>query len=132
MRIEDRGQTFEDRRSNIAVRSSKSGHATLGHRYSTARVSKRLTGGTAACLRARYCTNLFRSGLTKIWRRLGLKINNEAVLLRAVDLSKIYSGRAEEVVVFRGLNLDVARGEMVAITGESGAGKSTLLHLLGG
>ncbi|MGH9755078.1 MAG: ABC transporter ATP-binding protein [Blastocatellia bacterium] len=58
--------------------------------------------------------------------------NDESVLLRAVDLTKIYSGRAEEVVVFRGLNLDVARGEMIAITGESGVGKSTLLHLLGG
>jgi lipoprotein-releasing system ATP-binding protein len=54
------------------------------------------------------------------------------VLLRAVNLSKIYSGHAEEVVVFRNLNLEVAQGEMVAITGESGAGKSTLLHLLGG
>jgi hypothetical protein len=38
--------------------NAKSGHATLGHRYSTARVSKRLTNETAACLRARYCTNL--------------------------------------------------------------------------
>ncbi|MGE0132796.1 MAG: ABC transporter ATP-binding protein [Blastocatellales bacterium] len=53
-------------------------------------------------------------------------------LLRAVNLTKIYSGRAEDVVVFRDLDLEVARGEMVAITGESGAGKSTLLHLLGG
>ena len=57
---------------------------------------------------------------------------NGEVLLRAVDLTKIYPGRAEEVVVFRDLQLEVARGEMVAITGESGVGKSTLLHLLGG
>src|SRR6266545_1288630 len=57
---------------------------------------------------------------------------NGDVLLRAVDLTKIYSGRAEKVVVFRDLNLEVARGEMVAVTGESGVGKSTLLHLLGG
>src|SRR5215475_7037857 len=59
-------------------------------------------------------------------------ISDGEVLLRAVDLTKIYSGRAEEVVVFRDLNLEVARGEMVAVTGESGVGKSTLLHLLGG
>src|SRR5438093_210833 len=45
---------------------------------------------------------------------------NGDVLLRAVDLTKIYSGRAEEVVVFRDLNLEVARGELVAVTGESG------------
>lgn len=57
---------------------------------------------------------------------------DEAVLLRAESLTKIYSGRAEDVIVFRDLDLEVARGEMVAITGESGAGKSTLLHLLGG
>jgi lipoprotein-releasing system ATP-binding protein len=53
-------------------------------------------------------------------------------LLRAVNLTKIYRGRVEEVVVFRDLQLEVARGEMLAITGASGAGKSTLLHLLGG
>src|SRR5262245_13107459 len=58
--------------------------------------------------------------------------SDQGVLLRAVNLTKIFSGRAEEIVVFRDLNLEVARGEMIAITGESGVGKSTLLHLLGG
>jgi hypothetical protein len=37
---------------------NKSGHATLGRWYCTARVSKRLTDEMAACLRARYRTNL--------------------------------------------------------------------------
>jgi lipoprotein-releasing system ATP-binding protein len=53
-------------------------------------------------------------------------------LLRAVALTKVYQGRVEEVEVFRDLNLEVWRGEMVAIVGASGVGKSTLLHLLGG
>ena len=34
--------------------------------------------------------------------------------------------------VLKGVNLDVSKGSMVAITGESGVGKSTLLHILGG
>lgn len=47
-------------------------------------------------------------------------------------LTKIHEGRAERVTVFRDLDLDVGRGEMVAVIGASGAGKSTLLQLIGG
>ena len=58
-----------------------------------------------------------------------------AVVLRAVGLTKTYAAVSEAsgrgaVELFRGLDLAVHAGEMVAIVGESGAGKSSLLHLL--
>ena len=52
--------------------------------------------------------------------------------IRARDLSKKYQSGGAELIVFEHLNLDVERGEMLALVGESGSGKSTLLHLLGG
>jgi lipoprotein-releasing system ATP-binding protein len=64
-------------------------------------------------------------------QHLLLPMKNQT-LLRAANLTKIYHGRAEDVVVFRDLNLEVAEGEIIAIVGASGAGKSTLLHMLGG
>ena len=54
------------------------------------------------------------------------------MVLEAVDLAKTYTGGDGGLItVLDGVNLQVARGEMVAIVGASGAGKSTLLHLLG-
>jgi lipoprotein-releasing system ATP-binding protein len=53
-------------------------------------------------------------------------------VLQAVDLAKTYTGGDGGLIaVLDGVNLQVARGEMVAIVGASGTGKSTLLHLLG-
>jgi lipoprotein-releasing system ATP-binding protein len=52
--------------------------------------------------------------------------------IRVRGLSKIYQSGGADLVVFSGVELDVQRGEMLALVGESGAGKSTLLHLLGG
>lgn len=52
--------------------------------------------------------------------------------IRARDLSKVYKSGTSDLPIFLGLNLDVERGEMLAVVGESGSGKSTLLHLLGG
>jgi lipoprotein-releasing system ATP-binding protein len=48
-------------------------------------------------------------------------------MLRASGIQKTYG----QLKVLKNINLEVARGEIVAIVGASGAGKSTLLHILG-
>jgi lipoprotein-releasing system ATP-binding protein len=56
---------------------------------------------------------------------------NPAPIIQVTDLQKTYKTARGELNLFHGLNLQVERGEMVAIVGQSGAGKSTLLHMLG-
>lgn len=53
-------------------------------------------------------------------------------ILEARGVRKVFTGGdGGEIVVLDGAELQVARGEMVAVVGASGAGKSTLLHVLG-
>ena len=52
-------------------------------------------------------------------------------VLEARDLWKSYQGPTGPVAVLRGVDLSVARGEVVALLGASGVGKSTLLNVLG-
>jgi len=53
-------------------------------------------------------------------------------ILSCVGLYKSFAEGDLKVDVLRGVNLQVSRGESIAIMGTSGSGKSTLLHLLGG
>lgn len=52
-------------------------------------------------------------------------------MISASNLSKIYKRGAEKIHAVRSLNLEIKKGEFVAVTGPSGSGKSTLLNLLG-
>jgi len=61
-------------------------------------------------------------------------------LIRARGLAKVYrvgtdkdraEGRGSAIHALRGVSVDVAEGEFVAVTGASGSGKSTFLHVLG-
>jgi putative ABC transport system ATP-binding protein len=52
-------------------------------------------------------------------------------MIEARGVSKLYEGR-RQVTALKAVDLSVARGEMVSLTGPSGSGKSTLLNLIGG
>jgi lipoprotein-releasing system ATP-binding protein len=53
-------------------------------------------------------------------------------ILSARGLKKTYAFGKRTLEVLRGVDLEVARGDFVALRGASGTGKSTLLHLIGG
>lgn len=52
-------------------------------------------------------------------------------MIRMQDIDKFYKLGGEKIQAVKGLNLDIADGEYVAITGPSGSGKSTLMNIIG-
>ncbi|MCX5888740.1 MAG: ABC transporter ATP-binding protein [Deltaproteobacteria bacterium] len=53
-------------------------------------------------------------------------------MIELQQVSKVYHRGPEEIQALKGVDLKIAFGEFVAITGKSGCGKSTLLHIIGG
>lgn len=57
---------------------------------------------------------------------------SDGTLVRIKDVEKTFHRGSEQIHVLAGLNLEVPKGEFLALMGPSGSGKSTLLNLIGG
>lgn len=63
---------------------------------------------------------------------LNFNVETDALSLQLVNLSKTYQEGLQNRHVLRGVNLEMKRGEVVAVLGKSGSGKSTILNCLSG
>ena len=57
---------------------------------------------------------------------------DDGIVARAIDLTKVYGAKDNEVMALDHVNVEFKRGEMTAIMGPSGSGKSTLMHCMAG
>ena len=62
---------------------------------------------------------------------LGAQLKRESIVIRTYDLWKTYIMGDQEIHAVSGVDVEIKRGEYVAIMGPSGSGKSTLMNLIG-
>ncbi len=63
--------------------------------------------------------------------QLGTKLRREGVIIRTWDLMKTYVMGDQTIHAVAGMDVEIRKGEYVAIMGPSGSGKSTLMNLIG-
>ncbi len=61
----------------------------------------------------------------------GEKLKRDGIVIRTYDLWKTYVMGDQEIHAVSGVDIEIRRGEYVAIMGPSGSGKSTLMNLIG-
>jgi putative ABC transport system ATP-binding protein len=61
----------------------------------------------------------------------GEKLRRDGIVIRTYDLWKTYRMGDQEIHAVSGVDIEIRRGEYVAVMGPSGSGKSTLMNLIG-
>src|SRR5437773_6204316 len=63
---------------------------------------------------------------------MSAQLQTDGALVHVRNVEKIFRRGAEEIHVLTGLNLEIPKGDFLALMGPSGSGKTTLLNLMGG
>jgi putative ABC transport system ATP-binding protein len=71
------------------------------------------------------------AGATQTQPDLGEELKRQGIVIRTYDLWKTYIMGDQEIHAVSGVDIEIHRGEYVAIMGPSGSGKSTLMNLIG-